>query len=405
MKYATNRRIVAAAALLVVSSPALAQDDNYQQFLFDACTAPTGLLAQRCGETLAGTGDVSSGSESSLNPSQFLAGNNAAQASAYSRGEDTRGAIGAGEAAPEVARIDLGPFGVSLNARWLDERFDASGARNYDLTKKSAQLGVDYRWSRGIVTGLWIAAEDARLEFDGDAGVQLTNAGRIETRGVGGAVFASFSSESGHSLDIGLGMTDEDHEFERRAVFEPVNPMVPNPVATLVETAAESGGEERWVSVAWSRGFAGPGWGVEPFAGLTWTETELDGYTEQDRSQSGLAMQTDGLDTRSLTATAGFSARRVISTEVAVLVPQVRAGYNWEFETNAATASSRFLLDTADNVLVVRDRAPDRDSLELGAGLVAVFPRGWSLFLDARATIGLPDRDRYVVTLGWRTEL
>lgn len=398
--------IAALHALLAGARVATAQDQDFQQFLFDACTAPTGPLAARCGETLAGTGDVSPASEASLNPSQLLAGNDGSLAGNYGRGEDTRGAGGADELRASTTAMDLGPFGLSLSVRWLDERLgDGGNARPYDLTKKSVHLGVDYRWSRRVVTGLRIGLEDTGLTFETGAADALADAGQIDTRGVGGVLFASLSSEQGHSFDFGLGFTGNDHDIERRAVFEPINPSVPDPAITLVDTRAESTGEDRWLSANWSRNFASPGWSIAPFAGLTWAESTLDAYDEQDLTQSGLAMRSDGLRTKSLSASAGFDASRVHSTEFAVLVPRVRVGYNWEFESDATEAMSRFLLDASDTVLVVRASEPDRDSLALGAGVVAVFPRGWSLYFDARTTIGLLDRDRYVLALGWRVEL
>lgn len=403
----TGIRLASVATLCTLLAGArVAAAQDFQQFLFDACTAPTGQLAARCGETSAGTGDVSAASEASLNPSQLLAGNDGSHASNYGRGEETRGAGGVDELRASTTAMELGPFGLSLSVRWLDERLgDGGSTRPHDLIKKSAQLGVDYRWSRRFVTGLWVGLEDTGLTFATGAAGALADAGQIDTRGVGGALFASFSSEQGHSFDLGLGFTGNDHDIERRAVFEPVNPLVPDPAITLVDTRAESTGEDRWLSANWSRSFENPGWSIAPFAGLTWAESTLDAYDEQDLTQSGLAMRSDGLRTRSLSASAGFDASRVHSTDFAVLVPRIRVGYNWEFESDAAAANSRFLLDASDNVLVVRGQEPDRDSLELGAGVVAVFPRGWTLYFDARTTIGLLNRDRYVVALGWRVEL
>jgi hypothetical protein len=397
--------------LLLVTARAHADDDNFQEFLFGVCTAPVGALAQRCGETLAGTGDVSPASESSLNPSQFLSGTSTSLASAYGNGEDIRSAGGPSDddLSSTTAHIDVGPFGVSLNARWLDERFAGGngGARAYDLDKRSAQLGIDYAFTPRTAMGLWLNVDDARLQFDGDGNLQaeLSDTGEVETRGQGVALFASFSGQRGHQLSLGLGITENDYEFARRAVFEPINPMVTDPAATLLETAAQTTGKDEWLSVNWSRPLDLADWNVEPFTGLTWTRSEISGYSEQDLSQSGLAMRTDGVEETSLAGIVGLVARRVVSTGFAVLVPQLRAGYSWEFESDPATASSRFLLDDSDSVLVIRDQAPDRDALEFGAGLVAVFPRGWSLFLDARTTIGLLNRDRYVISLGWRAEL
>lgn len=406
-KQAGTARVIALCALLAAAPRAVAQDPNFQQFLSDACPTAIGALAERCGETFAGTGDVSAGSEASLNPSQFLAGNDGSLASSYGHGEDTRGASGPGEPGESATDMDVGPFGVSINASWLDESLGsgAGPARPYELTVKSARLGIDYRWNRRVVTGLWFGIEDSGLAFAADSTGALADAGRIDIRGVGGALFAGISSERGHSLDLGVGFTGNDHDIQRRALFEPVNPLVPDPPLTLVETRAETTGEDRWLSVNWSRSFSRPDFSIAPFAGLTWAQLELEGYAEQDLSQSGLAMRNDGLETRSLTATAGFDASRVYSTDVAVLVPRIRVGYTWEFDADATATSSRFLEDSSGTELVLRNREPDRDSLDLGAGIVAVFPRGHSLFFDLRSTIGLPDRDRYLVSLGWRAEL
>ena len=68
----TNTKLGTAALALLLATSGQAANAPLQDLFFAACVNPQANLAVRCAQTTGGLGDLSSDSESSLNPSQGL---------------------------------------------------------------------------------------------------------------------------------------------------------------------------------------------------------------------------------------------------------------------------------------------------------------------------------------------
>ena len=75
---------------MAATPTAHAANADLQNFFFDACVNPAGLLATRCAQTPGGLGDLSADSESSLNPSQTLSRNDGSLSAAQQRAQAVR---------------------------------------------------------------------------------------------------------------------------------------------------------------------------------------------------------------------------------------------------------------------------------------------------------------------------
>jgi outer membrane lipase/esterase len=403
--------LVAGAGILAGASAAHAANAAFQDYFFTVCDSPSGALAARCAETPGGTGDLSGNSESSLNPSQTLAGGDAGLAAARVANEHARdraARVRSGETDTDAVRV--GPFSLLINARGTfteyDRTPDADAERGYDRDEWGAELGFDYRVSDALVLGALLVWETADTEFDrenpGVNFVPLENAGAIDTDRFGVTLFAALDVGARSYLQFAAGYLAADHDVTRNVVFQESGRVVPQ---TNVRTSANVDGTDAFVSALW--GYLGErdGWTFGPYLGLLYARSETDSYTERDLTGSGLALAVDDYERESLLGTVGVRVGRGFAFGGGILLPEVRVEYLHEFERDAEQASTSLLFDTAANVFALEGDDPDRDYFTAGAGLVFLLPNGWMPFIDYQATLGYEDLDEWRITAGLRREL
>lgn len=389
------------AALLVTPVTALAADDDFQNHFSQVCGNPTGALAIRCGETPMGSGALSGASQSSLNPSQTLAGNDATFTSAYSRHD----------AAPSdgvaVDAVDLGPFSLLVNAATIAEDFSRSAGdaeRGYRQDLRIVEVGSDFRFGARGVVGAWLHWRRSDLEFDADPGFLQRGGGGIDEDDRGVSLFAAIDLTDRVYLNATLGYVDRALDLERLSVFQPASPDDSAPALPLA-FQARTDGREVWAAFEPGVRFdAGP-WAFDVRAALGYADSQVDDYRETDPLQSGLALTVRASRRSSLSGTVGASASRALSVGRMVLVPTVRLDYTRELVRDAAQASATYLLDLDRTPLLLDGDPPDRDFVDAALGVVAVFENGWSAFVDVQSTLGREDLDRLSVTAGLRVEL
>lgn len=405
--------IVAGAVMLLACVAARADNAALQNLFFDACAGAAGALSERCAETTGGLGDLSSDSESSLNPSQALSGTASAHSMARERSERARERgerLLDHEQAATGGGLDLGPFSLLVNGHGLsedrDRTVDVDSERGYELDTWGAQIGLDYRFAPGLVAGALVTWETSDLDFDREApGVNFTpqgRAGTVEQDSLGVTVFANLQVGERGYVDLSGGYIDSDYTLDRRAIFQESQRLVPQ---TLTRTRATPDGEEVWAAVAAGYAARAGGWSIDPHLGVTYSRAKIDGYRERDVSGTGLAMAVNDLTSRSVLGQVGVRFTRAISRPGYVLLPQFNAEYVREFERDGPTTRVSYLLDQAGNSLALEADRRDRDFLDVGVGLVLLLPNGWMPFLEYETTLGLDDVDRRRISLGLRVEL
>jgi len=395
----------------LLAAPAWGTNDALQAFLFQACANPTGALATRCGETPGGSGDVSGDSESSLNPSQTLSGADATLDVAEQRGRELRERLhpSAGDAA-SGERVALGPVNFLFNIRQgeteRDRRVDLDPERSYEIEETSAEVGLDFTLNDSLTLGGWVQWQQSELEFEGEApGVNFTpfaEAGTVDTDALGVTVYASLQLGERGYLDASLGYQEQELDLARNSVFqESTRTVAQTPVLTRADTDGET------FSATLNAGFSQElgSWTLTPYAGLTWIDSETDGYTEQDASGSGLALNVSDSEQSALIGQLGFSLNRAISLEGWVLVPQLRAEYVAELDRDRAESIVSLVNDNAGTPLALRGDEFEEDRVDLAVGLVGVFPNGWIPFVEYQLSTGADDLERYRIAAGVRVAL
>jgi uncharacterized protein YhjY with autotransporter beta-barrel domain len=407
------RQVLGILVCLGVIDTGFAANADFQSFFFDACVNPTGELATRCGETNAGAGDLSGDSESSLNPTQTLGNSDPSINISRERGKDNRERLenlrgGNSLMLADEGALQTGPFSLLVNGRFTDFERDATlddVERGFDGDGWTASLGFDYRFSDRAVGGVMLSYQDTDSTFDPEnEGVNFTpagDAGSMESDGYVIAIFGALNLTDNFYLEGSLGYGITDYTFERNSVFQESNRAVPQ---TNVSTTAETDGNEIWASLSGGYEINIGAVSIGPYAGLILTQTDIDGYTEVDLSNSGLNMQVSDTDLDSLLGQLGIRANYAFSASWGVIVPQVRAEYDYEFEDQTPIAGTIYVLDGDQNRYDLSGVERDDSFFDLGVSLVAIFQGGWSAYIDYSTIVDYDDFERDSFTLGLRKE-
>lgn len=405
------RSLSAAVAGALLAIPAAeAADPEFQDFFFDVCLAPSGALATRCAETPAATGDLSGDSESSLNPSQNLSHNQPAVSVAQTRGKEARER---GEKLRdddgEAGAVAAGPFSLLVNLRgtWFDK--DANPAadeeRGFDGGSEAAEIGFDYRLSDRTVLGAIAGFERMDYDFDAEAAgvnfVPFSRAGEADSDNTYLTLFASWRLGKSGYLELAGGYEQKDGSYRRNSVFQESTRTI---AQTNVIVEGDADGDVQWGSLNGGFDIDRGAWNFGPYAGITMTSASVDGFTERDLNNSGLAMSFDKTDSDSLLGHAGFRASYVGSSSFGIVMPQLRLEFLHEFEDDSDDAIARFVLDGTGTEYELIGDDSDKDSINAGFSIAFVLPNGWMPFFDCSVLLDNDSLDRQRATLGLRVE-
>ncbi len=404
----------AVAGILLTAAEAHSANAGFQAFFVQACGAASGALAARCAETPGGLGDLSGDSESSLNPSQNLSQTATAASLAQARSKEARER---GERLREDdvrdpaagAQLVAGPLSllVNLHGTWF-ERNVAPGyeaGRGFEGDSNGIEVGLDYRLSEHAVVGALVGVERAQYDFDGEQPGQNfmppKHAGSVDSDATFLTLFGSWGIGASGFVEASVGYERHDGTYRRDAVFQESTRTLPQVDARVTGDAIRTVG---WISGNAGIDFHRDALSFGPYAGLTATRSEVDAYTERDRSGSGLAMRFGDADRDSLLGHAGLRASYSISGNRGVFVPQARIEYQHEFENGSTSVTSRYVLDTAAAQYVLATSGQDQDFLRAGFSLSAILPRGWTCFADYSVLLEHDEFDNQRATLGVRVE-
>jgi uncharacterized protein with beta-barrel porin domain len=421
MTSASIRRLMAAgglgAALMATTGAAQAQtagNPPFQAFFTTTCGSSTGALATLC--AVSNGGNLSTDSESSLNPNQtaVAAGNALAKAQALAAATEKRLEAVRDEAdgkpgADAGTVAAFGPWSIfgSVEGEWFDQSRPAfANERGFDGKRYRATIGLDRRLSAASLIGIMLGYDDYSSEFDADrAGTAFTpqgDAGSVDSKDFTVTIFGSVALASSLWLDASAGIGFSDYDFRRNAQFQESSRTVPQ---TNVRTRGSANGREYFASVGAGYDLADGAFSFGPYVRGRFTRTRIDRYTEEDLGGSGLAMNVSASRATSLTSIMGGRASYAISTSWGVIVPQARFEYEHEFEDDPRATATSFVLDAAGNQFRVASDSPDRNYFNAGASLLFVLPNGWMPFVDYEGLIGYSDFKRHRVTAGLRVEL
>jgi outer membrane autotransporter protein len=312
-------------------------------------------------------------------------------AGAETRGGDVQQATRRLRQRQGAASADTGgAYGFSAFASADYQNFDKDTTRfetGFDRDTVGGTVGADYLFRNGLVLG---AALSYAHEFGNYEGV----GGGFDHDAYGILAYGSVVPIPSMFVDVTAGYTRKDYSFDRRASI------AVNALNVTGSTSGDTDGNEFRIGVNTGYDFLFGRFTVGPRVGVNYRETTIEGYRES--GHTGLELSYDNQNIQSLTTTVGLFGSVALSTGFGVIVPQATVEYIHEFLDDQRSVGFRLVQDLGQRRFLYQTDPPDRDYVNLGAGVSMVLPNGLQPFLNFRELLGYNDRNSHTVTLGLR---
>ncbi len=406
LKKSIHLRFALWAIAMATTVGVKAENAALQGLFFAACANPQANLAARCGETTSALGDLSSDSESSLNPSQGLGSYGGGRGAA----EDLQATILERSQSGTTDKVERSAFSLIFNAYRgqsdYDQLVDIDSERGFERDEEALDVGFDYqindRWLVGALAQFQAQDLTFANELPGNNFTPVGAAGDIQSDVVGVAIYISHNFGEAGYVDLSYIHTRTSYDISRNAIFQESTRTLDS---VVVATLGKTDGSANAVNLSSGYTLRWGQWNVSPFASVSLVSGRIDDYAETDISNSGLAMSFDMQDNSTSLATLGVRLSRPLSFAGGVVVPSLRVQYTQPFSTDVAELSARFVNDLDGNSLSLT--GSDLDDGYLDAALAAnfVLRGGWMPFVEFQITEGIEDLERWRFAAGIRKEL
>jgi outer membrane autotransporter protein len=313
----------------------------------------------------------------------------------------------AGVSSAASADMNLPGLGVFVSGEFeaFEKRFTTFEPA-YNSNRWGGTIGVDYPLTSWIVAG--IAFSYSRVEGD-----FRRSTGGFDTDSYGPLVYAGLVPARNLFVDFVAGYTRKEFLIEREVAFagDTGNGFVERQGLAI----GDPSGDQYTVGLSAGYDFIIDNLTVGPRIGVNYKLTTIDAFTERSRrsrsclngvctdvNTTGLELAYERQQETSLKTVAGIFASLAISTGFGVLIPQSTFEYLHEFEDNQRDIRFRFVEDFQRHTFKFSNDPPDRDHFQVGVGLVALLPGGFSPFVNFRALLGYKDQSSHTVTAGLR---
>jgi len=311
----------------------------------------------------------------------------AVYASMSTSDEIQNGSLTGGSAGTEAKEKVHTPFGFFINGSiTLGDKDSNSSERGYELDSDNYTLGMDYRYSDKLVIGAAYGYSASSIEFD-STGDDMDNS--INNL----FLYGSFYDDN-YFLSTTFGYAFGEIDTSRRIV-------IPGTLDTLAKGNTDTDQFILQFNAGYDMSQGALSYG--PYAKLDIIEGEIDSYTETNGG--GFEVIFDDQSISSQLFTIGGQAQYALSYTWGVLLPNSRFEIKNEFNDSRSAINGRFALDpTNSNFSITADKI-DSFWYVFGAGLSAVFPHGFSAYVDMETVQGLDNLSLYTYSYGGRWEL
>ncbi len=301
-------------------------------------------------------------------------------------------AAGDDDAGPHSGIVSGAPrWGLFVNGRMsLGDRPTTARETGFDFETLGLTAGADYRLSDRLVVGGALGYLDTDTDLDRDGG-------KLDARGTSLSAYGSYTRGSFY-LDGVLSYGRNSYDLIRHLDL-------PQPFQGQQRFTALGSPDGNQLSASLGGGYDTQiqSWTIGGYAGLSWVDSAIDGYTERDAGPFNLVVAQQ--DVESLLSEAGVELAYAASRSWGVLRPTLRLSYLHEFEDDARLIRARFAQDATANEFAIPTEEPDRDYFNLTGGLTATLARGRTVYLIYDTDLERDDLDVYTFTFGARFEL
>ncbi len=300
------------------------------------------------------------------------------------------GLAAADEDIPEAAS-GAPRWGLFVNGRIsIGDRPTTVRETGFDFETLGLTAGADYRVNDRLVLGGAVGYLDSDTDL-------VQDGGRLDASGYSLSAYGSYYRQKFY-LDGVLSYGRNEYDVTR-------NIDLPQPFQGRQRFTALGSPDGSQISASLGAGYEGQvrAWSLGGYGGLSWIDSEIDGYAETGAGPFNLAIADQ--DVESLLSEAGVEVAYASSQSWGVLRPTLRLSWLHEFEDDARLIRSRFVDDLTANQFVIPTEEPDRDFFNVTTGLTATLARGRTLFLVYDTDLERDDLDVYTFTVGARFEL
>lgn len=296
---------------------------------------------------------------------------------------------GQGGAAGGDSSILGDKLGVFVNGNFSFGDHDrTSREAGFDFDIFGVTVGTDYRLTDQLFLGMAFGYAATDSDFDRSGG-----GSEVDTYSI--SLYSSYNHPGNFYLDGLLRFGWSDYELDRTFSI----------AGARQKAEADYDGIDYAVSISGGYDFVFGRFSIQPIARFEYVAVDIDEYREKARSAGAatslLAVNQQNL--QSLRTSLGGQATYVISTSQGIFVPTLRIEWQHEYKNNSRTIRSS-LISTPTFQFSSQSDKPDRNFLNLGAGVTAVFAQGVSGFLNYEALLGNQYLSQHTVNLGMRIE-
>jgi outer membrane lipase/esterase len=319
------------------------------------------------------------------------------------------GPSGGGAGDPSASIGASSRWGVFLNGSLRKGSQDPTTYETpFDFKANTVTAGVDYRISDRLVLGLALSHSSGSTDF-------TDGTGRLDSKNNSASLYGTFYNNEFY-LDL-IGTYGHISYDATRSTSFSINPNTVGAPSNCsggdcsVNTTGSTGAQQLAFSANLGYSFHAGGFVWGPDAAVNYTHIKVNAFSENDPSQSGLALSYGDDTGESLLVKAGGHFSYAIKTSFAVVLPEARIHYVHEFQDQQRALSVHFSNDPdagtpigpVSNFVVFTD-PPDRNYFDWAAGVSAQFPFGISAFADYNA-IESPVQRVHDIAFGVRIEL
>jgi outer membrane autotransporter protein len=263
---------------------------------------------------------------------------------------------------------DFSRLGVYANANiGFGNRVATANAKGYKLDLHGTTLGVDYRFNDQFLLGTAFNYQNSRAGF-------LNNQGSLETDKFTGTLYASFFTGSGFFVDGIFSGSHQNYDSTRHIEYT-----VPGETINT-DVRGKNNADEYNVAMTTGYNFRLANLTITPQIRVDYTTTQVDALDET--GGEGWSMHINDQQFESLQTVPGLSLSYPVSLSWAVIMPTVRAEYVHEFNNDSRAIITHFAQDPSKNRFNIFTDSPDRDYINLNAGISAQFKYGISAFVN-----------------------
>jgi len=287
------------------------------------------------------------------------------------------------------------PWGFFVNGLYVNsDRDTTSRESGFDSDDWGVTGGIDYAFSEKLVVGVAFGYKNSDTDIK-------QNGGKVDTDSYSYLAYWSIYPDEFWYVDAIAGYTNNDHDQVRNINYTVTGFGGTTTVANSAVSSTDS--DEISVSVTAGRNFMADAWTLSPYGRIDFADISIDGFNERmsqtAANGSGLAVQIDDQDFTSLAMSIGASAT---TTWADRYFPRVSIEYVHEFKNNNDPTTGRFINDASRTTFFLLTDKPDRNYMNLSAGLTAMLTDNVSGYFNYQGLFGYKDLDVNAFEFGIR---